>query len=1010
LQPVNIAWRANAVEIEIGWFKRDIIVSNDRSCLITPPLSPSNRSAASALEEVIMTTTLCRIGVVLVTSLGLAYDCFALDPWQECLSRADARAASGDFEAAASIAYEALRLVQGAPSPCDTCAARVYNSLGRYYFTSDPSAAESCYVKALELREHSQGSMSPDVAVCQSNLGRVLVKQGRYPEAQALFKKALAIQKRNFGPVHRDVARTSNSLGDLCRRTGDYHESERYFQDGVVACRGWAGSDTVAAMICNNLGILYQEEGRRFEAEQQYLRVVDLYDSASCREPLKLATAIDNLARLWHESGRYADAERLYAQALGIFETYAGPGSPDVARSLNNIAFLWKQTGEYDRADQALRRAIAVQEAVFGSRHPAVAASLNNLAYVQIARGNMAEADALMQRAIAINEAAGPAQAKSLAENLVGMSEIKLAEHDNARACRFAGRAFELRRSLFRHAVTTFIERVAILNSLQLKRDAAFYMSVLLDSPHGAEVNAEAIAGVVLNTKGMITDVMAARTWAVMNSVHITACKDSLDAISIAAQDLRRETTSANSAAVARLQLERDRLEGEIASRQASLSEHREVGDVSADGVSAALPAGYVLVEYVKYDHRFGPTATEPRYLACLFAAGRSVRVVSLGPANPIDSLVARYREYFLSPRTRKAADYERISSELVRLIWLPFAPLLSGNLTVILAPDGDLNLISFAGLRDVAGRYLIEDYSIHYCGSGRDLLRHPGDTEAGYGLLAMGDPAFGGSAWAEDNPAETSIGGRLLAWLRNTFSDAAAAPQRAPLPRLPGTRQEVTAICSLWQSASVEPLMSCYGLDASEYAFRHYAGGKRIVYVATHGYSLRDSIAAQPDVHVWNGDDPCYVGSNPLALSGLVLAPGQTGLGKPEARANSSERDGLLSAEDIAALDLMSADLVVLSACETGLGTVISGEGVYGLRRATLIAGARSVISTLWSVDDQSTAALMSRFFARRGDNIPEMLRAVQLEQLRAVQASGKLDDPFTWAPFVVAGAWDWR
>ncbi len=163
-------------------------------------------------------------------------------------------------------------------------------------------------------------------------------------------------------------------------------------------------------------------------------------------------------------------------------------------------------------------------------------------------------------------------------------------------------------------------------------------------------------------------------------------------------------------------------------------------------------------------------------------------------------------------------------------------------------------------------------------------------------------------------------------------------------------------------------------------------------------------------NTRLWNDDDPHYIGDNPLALSGLALAPGIGAKVSASGDVNASECDGLLLAEDIASLDLMSAELVVLSACETGLGMVISGEGVYGLRRAILIAGARTVISTLWSVDDEATSALMSQFFAGRGSNIPEMLQTVQIEQLQKARANGALDDPFKWAPFVVTGAWDWR
>jgi CHAT domain-containing protein len=117
---------------------------------------------------------------------------------------------------------------------------------------------------------------------------------------------------------------------------------------------------------------------------------------------------------------------------------------------------------------------------------------------------------------------------------------------------------------------------------------------------------------------------------------------------------------------------------------------------------------------------------------------------------------------------------------------------------------------------------------------------------------------------------------------------------------------------------------------------------------------------------------------------------------------------DGILTAYEVSAMDLTGTEMVVLSACETGLGRVEEGEGVYGLRRAFQMAGARTVISALWPVSDEETAGLMGDLYTRTGESIPETMRRIQLKRIEAIRAGNGPDHPYTWAGFIALGDWD--
>jgi len=266
------------------------------------------------------------------------------------------------------------------------------------------------------------------------------------------------------------------------------------------------------------------------------------------------------------------------------------------------------------------------------------------------------------------------------------------------------------------------------------------------------------------------------------------------------------------------------------------------------------------------------------------------------------------------------------------------------GSDMVLIAADGALNLLSFAGLKNQGGSYLTESFRIHNLASGRDLIRLRNEFEPASGLFALGDPDYGAvaadriaalGASPGSGPADSVI--QVAFATRNIRSGCGRLSEMEVTP-LPGTHREVDLVSDRWAETTLEPLVACYGGEASEEYFKAEAPGNRVIHLATHGYFLGG--ACRPD-----GLDTDYVGENPLLLSGLFLA----GSNRHGVEADSlGVEDGILTAYEVSAMDLEGTELVVLSACETGLGEVSEGEGVYGLRRAFQMAGARTVVSAL--------------------------------------------------------------
>ncbi|MDX1389108.1 MAG: CHAT domain-containing protein, partial [Acidobacteriota bacterium] len=302
-----------------------------------------------------------------------------------------------------------------------------------------------------------------------------------------------------------------------------------------------------------------------------------------------------------------------------------------------------------------------------------------------------------------------------------------------------------------------------------------------------------------------------------------------------------------------------------------------------------------------------------------------------------------------------------------------PIAAEIGGVETVLLVPEASLHQVVFAALPvQEEGRFLVErGPRIHLLGGARDVVRfvREGAKESGSGLLAVADPAFASP--------------RAGAAHRST--DLCSAVFAGPWEPLPASAVEVRRIRELFsETESVDLLL---GEEATERALQDKAAGRRVLHIATHGYFVA------PDCEAEEGRAPVP----PLLRSGLVLA-------------RAGDDDGILTAEELTALDLDGAEIVVLSGCDTGLGEIDVGEGVYGLRRAFELAGARTVVMTLWSVPDRQALAWMTSFYERLldGARAGDAAHDASLSLLERLRAQRRPPHPWLWTGFVTAG--DWR
>jgi len=333
----------------------------------------------------------------------------------------------------------------------------------------------------------------------------------------------------------------------------------------------------------------------------------------------------------------------------------------------------------------------------------------------------------------------------------------------------------------------------------------------------------------------------------------------------------------------------------------------------------------------------------------------------------------------------------------------------------VFIVPEGALSLVPFAALPVGQRSYILDTGRvIHYLSAERDLVPLPQIPATRRGLLALGGPSFDdGRLFRIRTKPSLSSSASNVPPMRGGDAQACGSLQAASFEPLNGTLQEVRDLSGFWQAnpaTESEPVRVLVGHDASEAGFKREAPGSRVLHLATHGFFMNGTCSDGPrgtravgGLSKGGGTLPL---DNPLLLSGLALAGANR-----RASAGPHEDDGILTAEEVASLDLEGVEWAVLSACDTGVGEIKAGEGVFGLRRAFQVAGARTVVMSLWSVDDQATRAWMRALYEGRFQkqlSTADAVYAASLAVLAARRAKHQSTYPFYWAGFVAAG--DWR
>jgi CHAT domain-containing protein len=936
---------------------------------------------------------------------------------QELVELADSLRKKQELNSALLVAETALEMMEEEDDGFDSLRAYTLMRLGEYYAHSGiPAKASQYFARCASLEERECWLGRDGVAMVIRRLGHQYRVLGYYSAAESTLNEGIRFIQSAPGGNQHELVRCLVGLGTVYRCQLRYAEAEQILDSALALRNDWQLEYKqrigLEATILGQLGNLYFDQGRLSKAESLYSRAYDLAIERWGSNHQNPSEHLNNLGRVCMKQGLYAQAESLCSEALQKRAGDIGLDHPWTVYQLLNLADLHALQGNQALAEFYSRLCLrTIEEAGYGEHHPQIARATRTLADCNRLWGRYLDAEGLYHRALDTfkgvfgkyhPEVARSFESLGLLYAFRGENKRSLSAYDSMLASKqfFINRVFyhASERQKMRYISTYPLIDYPLL-SLALADSTGGFQNLGLEMMlRGKAVVIDALSRERENVE-LAEDSNLVRTWESWKKVI-----DEISALSLS-DDYHLE---ASKELVDGLWATKDFLEAEL-SKYPEFKEALAKTDFVLADIADIIPESGVLWEFVRYTPfdlkklRDDPEAMgDPRYLAFTLDGAGKVTMTDLGDAQWIDSLIAFVRDHMsqegYAARFDTEGRLERQLKQTTRTLYeIIFAPLQSqtaDKTDILISPDGQLNLLPFEILPCADGRYVIEKFGISYISTGRDLLKFREKALPIQQAVIIADPDFDiGVRSTVEHRKQPS--GNYPVW------PSVPPPPRAagecleiPFDRIPNTEEEAQSIANLLRRKAGLNVTVYLNAEAREEVLKKMSSPPQILHLATHGFFCEKT-------------DRNPLVDHPLLRSGLLFASANCSILGREGDSLYKE-DGILTALEASGLDLIGTELVVVSACKTGVGEVKTGEGVYGLRRALQHAGARAIIMSLWAVPDEETRELMVSFYENwisRGQSKKDALRHAALKVLNDRRARNESTHPALWGGFVLLG-----
>jgi len=910
--------------------------------------------------------------------------------------------AMGDYPNALIFMNKAVSIREKVLGETHELTADTYNNIGHSeYALGHYDDAEKHYSKALHIYKKIFGNDHPSTATSFANLGSLFEELADYPKALGYYNKALSIRRNTLGEEHPATATTYNNIGAFNVVIGNYPKALDYYKKCLIIREKVLGSKhPLTAQINNNLGSVYSALGNYSKALEYYKIALKINEKELGTENIETATNYNNIGIAYQSQGDLPKAFEYISKSLDITVKVLGEDQPQVATNYNNIGLLSVDQRDYPKALEYYQKALEIREKLFGFDHPSTASSYSALAVLYGFMGDNTKSLNYYKKALEIRQTIFGPEHMDVSDTYSNMSVLYWAMDDAPQYYGAIKKAFDI---FLKNRDQVF----SVLDSQQknkyLKNNSqkiAFLLDATDKSMHYFFENSKDRNEFIKKAKGLLANTI--NDWlnykgSVFDSENAiallyektedTEVKNKIDQLIASKRTLaklyqsipKRKERKAWSEKISQLRKQVETLNSAIAGKASNLRSEQGLGAIKASNITKHLDEKTLYIDYFK---------TENHYYLFTLDNKESVNFVKFDADSTleIDKLVQLFRndiakileanrldEEQLSKLTKSSK--EKLASLYTMLLNDPIGEQIKHKKSLIISADGALRLLPFEALfNEERKQYLIEEKIVNYVPSGKELVRLfqalGSDSKKQKESVIFANPNFDKVLNAKENANKPAEKQTLIASASRAGIIKSLFKMR--FNKLPGTKAEAEAIRETMKADVVEFLKE----EATEDNLIKVDNPK-ILHIATHGFFLNDKTIP-----------------NPMLKSGVALAGAN-------ASAIKGKSGGIVTALKLSGLSLKETELVVLSACETGVIDVNSTESVSGLSKAFIQAGAKNIVMSLWSVADNETMQLMKGFYqeVKKKQPYSEALRNSKLKMIK--------EDlhPFYWAAFIISG-----
>lgn len=861
----------------------------------------------------------------------------------------------------------------------------LYDDEGKY------NLAEPLHLETLKIRKSVFGEKSSEYLISLNNLAHCYLLQGKYSDAEPEFLKVLNIREDNFGDNNLDYALSLNNLAVLYEKQGKYSQAEPLYKRAIEIKKEHLGEKNLDYGISlNNLAQLYDKQGKKSQAESMYKETLEIRKEILGKKHPYYSDSLNNLAGIYQEQGKYLLAEPLYKEALEIRKEVLGEKHPDYATSLGMLGSLFRDQKRYYEAEPLVIKALEIKKEVLGEKHPDYLISLFDLALLYELEDKHTQAEPLFLKTLKLRKEILGENHPDYISNLFVLAHLYRIMELNEKSSIYYEQFIIANKKRILEDIYGLSE-IELMNFVNYNKSILFSpLSFLKDFPDiypGININCfenELIIKnlAVKNQHIVRKEIKNNKSQTLQNkySQFITNKKKIIEI-----QELPLDVRPAN---FLKIKAETEILENDLMKECSKFSEYKLLISVNFSNLRDKLKNDEVIIYLVSFNYY----KKSQEYAVFLIKKdSKFPKFITLFEEKQLDFLLSSDEVQQVSISIDKQYKDKTISDLFLK----PLEKELEGITTIYLSLTGLGHQIDFAALPVSGNQTLGEKYNLHILSSPVELVDYKVsslDKKSNIELLL-----YGGIDYNKSNP-KAEIDKEIV---EHTNDIAALRTQSgiSGFDYLNGTNNEINQI-QLKGNLNGFTTNVYKESEATEESIKQLDGRTTpyALHLATHGFFFPDlKQEISNDIFTEQGKSKIYKASDdPMMRSGLLFAGANKYWGK--VAENTGSDDGILTASEISNLDLSACQLVVLSACETGLGEIKGSEGVFGLQRAFKMAGVKNIIMSLWKVPDAQTAELFDIFYSEcfADKTIHEAFQMAQ-NKMKAKYS------PYYWAGFVL-------